>query len=168
MEGFVGEWREVLSSQRQRPGCRLQQLWEGDWNSHIGQDAHERTPTQVGKFGSRQPTTTGGRQMQQWLTEDSVELQLADSFRPVRHRGTFQARTSKVWFELDTLLVSPALLPRVNSIRQFDSAVNGPQRKIVFHSAWPATIVMNSVQMKRQTQIPLALHRMRGHHKRSS
>ena len=52
--------------------------------------------------------------MQQWLTEDSVELQLADSFRPVRHRGTFQARTSEVWFDLDTLLVSPALLPQVN------------------------------------------------------
>ena len=85
---ILGEWREVLSSQRQCPGRRLQQLWGGDWNSHIGQDAHERTPTQVGKFGSRQPTTTGGRQMQQWLTEDSVELQLADSFRPIRHRGT--------------------------------------------------------------------------------
>ena len=56
--------------------------------------------------------------MQQWLTEDSVELPLADSFRPVRHQGTFQALpTSRVWFELDTLLVSPALLPRVNSIR---------------------------------------------------
>ena len=42
--------------------------------------------------------------MQQWLTEDAVELQLADSFRPARYRGTFQARTSKVWFELDTLV----------------------------------------------------------------
>ena len=41
---ILGEWREVLSSQRQCPGRRLQQLWGGDWNSHNGQDAHERTP----------------------------------------------------------------------------------------------------------------------------
>ena len=72
--------------------------------------------------------------MQQWLTEDAVELQLEDRFRPVRHRSTFQARTSKVWFELDTLVVSPALLPRLNSIRQFDSAVTDHKRKVVFHS----------------------------------
>ena len=56
---ILGEWREVLSSQRQRPGCRLLQLWRGDWNSHIGQDAHERTPTQVGKL--RKQTTNHDR-----------------------------------------------------------------------------------------------------------
>ena len=136
------KWREVLSSQRQCPGRRLQQLWGEDWNSHIGQDAHERTPTQVGKFGSRQKTTTGGRQMQQWVTEDSVELQLADSVRPVRHRSTFQARTSKIWFELDTLLVSPALLPRVNSIRQLTAQSRTTEESCI-SSAWPVTIVMN-------------------------
>ena len=76
---ILGEWREALSSKRQCPGRRLQQLWGGDWNSHIGQDAHERTSTQVGKFSNRQPTTAGGRQMQQWLTEDAVELQLVDT-----------------------------------------------------------------------------------------
>ena len=101
--------------------------------------------------------------MQQWLTEDSVELQLVDSFRPVRHRGTFQARTSKIWFELDTLLVSPALLPRVNSIRQFDSAITDHRGKLYFIRL-ACDHCHELRQLKRQaavrTQIPLALHRM--------
>ena len=161
----LGEWREDLSLQRQKPGYRLLQMWGGDWNSHMGRDAHERTPDQIGTYGSLHPTSQGGRQMQQWLATEAVELQLADSYRPVKHRGTYQHRTSKVWHDLDTLVVSPALLPRVNSIQQFDTAVSDHRGK-VYHICLACDQSHALRELKKQAKddlkLPLALHRMRG------
>ena len=88
---ILGEWREVLSSQRQCPGRRLQQLWGGDWNSHNGQDAHERTP--LHRWGSseadNQPRqeddrcSNGSRRMQ-WNNSWQIVFAPSDIGAPSR------------------------------------------------------------------------------------
>eukprot|EP00959_Pyramimonas_sp_CCMP1952_P006883 143885-Pyramimonas_sp.AAC.1 len=77
-----------------------QQVWLGDFNSHVGRDrcsgryiAHAtvgdfvRTPTVVGRFGMTTPTTTAGKQLLQWLEESPRPLCVADTFYQIGSRG---------------------------------------------------------------------------------
>ena len=104
------EQAEEMRSTRCRTGA--EQLWAGDWNSHIGRDSSSGTPWRtrpgdgpaVGPFASTTPTTPSGKQLKSWLDDGAVGLYLLDSFRHVQSRCTWRhnrAGFENVWYELD-------------------------------------------------------------------
>ena len=81
----------------------------GDFNGHIG--VNDGFGQQVGNKGLHTPTTLGGRLLKEFVaTSDLVHL---DSWKPIKHRGTWRhARTSQ-WYELDGFLLSSSLYAAV-------------------------------------------------------
>ena len=81
----------------------------GDFNGHIG--VNDGFGQQVGNKGLQTPTTLGGRLLKEFVaTSDLVHL---DSWKPIKHRGTWRhARTSQ-WYELDGFLLSSSLYTAV-------------------------------------------------------
>ena len=119
----LGKLRQSLIDERRRPGSTVQQVWAGGLEFAFG------------------PTIELGNSKFNW------QIYAADAHRPLRSpdggvafsagdwyasggfvaahpkKGTYQQTVSRRWFELDVMVASPSLLPLVNSVTKFTSAI---------------------------------------------
>ena len=85
LEVYTNKWRSQCKN-----------VYEGDWNSHIGK-GHDSP--RCGQHMLPQQTSSHSQRMLNWMGETG--LWHNDSFVPVRHRGTWQLVMNSRWYELD-------------------------------------------------------------------